>query len=401
MAAGTAGLPPMAGVAAGIAGVRGGEDQEPGAAAENAGAAPGIAGVAVGIAGLLPPGAGVRNPIDLAGAGERDLTTYATLVELLLDSGEVDGVVLTGYFGSYGADAPSLVDAELAVVDALGALVRRYGRPVIVHSMSRDSAAVQALRQHGVPTYATIDQVGWSLGLATELALRTPRPEARTPKVRPGLTESGYLGARAAFVQYGVPYPKAVAVRTVEQVRAAASTMRAPYVLKAAWVEHKSEVGGVAVGLRDAEEAVEAFTVMAARLNAKGENAEGEYVLEEMDVRPHAVELIVGGRRDPAFGPLVVVGAGGTMSELYRDVAVELAPVSVATAEAMLASLAASALLNGWRGAPAVDRRAAAEAVAAVSRMISEREDLLECEVNPLRVAPDGVLAVDALAVTA
>lgn len=363
------------------------------------------ASASAGIAGVLPANAGVRNPIDLAGAGERDLSTYATLVELLLDSGEVDGVVLTGYFGSYGADAPSLTGAELEVVDALGALVKRYARPVIVHSMSRDSAAVQALREHGVPTYATIDQVGWSLGLATELSLRTPRAEIRAsvppvpsrtsigkPSPLPQSAE-GYVGARAVFEAYGVPYPQALVVRTAGEARAAAGRMRAPYVLKAAWLAHKSDVGGVVVGLGDADEAVGALARLVERLGA------GDYVLEEMDTRPGTVELIVGGRRDPSFGALVLVGAGGTMSELYRDVAVELAPVSVETAVAMLRRLKAFPLLEGWRGAPPADIGSAAAAVAAVSRLIAERPDVAECEVNPLRVGQDGVLAVDALVV--
>ncbi|MEV2266426.1 acetate--CoA ligase family protein [Nonomuraea africana] len=347
------------------------------------------------VAALLPSGAGVRNPIDLAGAGERDLTTYARLVEVLLGSGEIDGVVLTGYFGSYGADAPSLVEAELEVVDELGGLVRRRAMPVVVHSMSRDSAAVRALREHGVPTYATIDQVGWSLGLATELALRTPRaPTAGAGGPGPG-TAPGYLAARAVIAAQGVAFPGAVAVRTADDVLRGAAGLRPPYVLKAAWLAHKTEVGGVVVGLREPAEAAAALDGLRARLG------EGEYVLEEMDVRPHTVELIVGARRDPAFGAVVLAGVGGTLSELHRDIAVELAPVTEEEAAVMLSGLKAFPLLDGWRGAPRVDLPAAAAAVAAVSRLVADRPDIAECEVNPLRVGPDGALAVDALVVPA
>jgi acyl-CoA synthetase (NDP forming) len=166
-------------------------------------------------------------------------------------------------------------------------------------------------------------------------------------------------------------------------------------VLKAAWIEHKTEVGGVVLGLGDVVAAADALVALRERLG------DGEYVLEEMDTRDGAVELIVGARRDPAFGPLVLVGFGGTQTELYRDVAVELAPVTPEVAAAMLARLRAYPLLTGWRGRPAVDVEAAAGVVAAVSRLIAERPDVAECEVNPLRVTPAGALALDALLIGA
>lgn len=171
---------------------------------------------------------------------------------------------------------------------------------------------------------------------------------------------------------------------------AAVRGMRGPYVVKAGWLEHKTEVGGVAVGVTDPAAAVRE---MRDRLG------EGEYVVEELDGRDGVVELVVGGRRDPSFGPVVAVGIGGTASEVYADVTVELAPVDPGTAEAMLRRLRGFPLLAGWRGAGEADLRAAAEAVAAVSRLIAERDDVAECEVNPLRVGPDGALAVDALVV--
>ncbi|WP_214316584.1 acetate--CoA ligase family protein [Nonomuraea sediminis] len=325
-------------------------------------------------------------PIDLAGAGERDMAAYAQVIEPLLASGEVDAVVLTGYFASYGADTPSLAAAELEVVAALGDLVRRHGRPVVVHSMTRDSAAVRALRERGIPVYATIDQVGWAL------ARRSPAAPARaaTPGAPSPGRGWGYLEARALLSGYGVPYGRAVGVKSDGEVAAAVRGMRGPYVVKAGWLEHKTEVGGVAVGATDPAAAVRE---MRERLG------EGEYVVEELDGRDGVVELVVGGRRDPSFGPVVAVGIGGTASEVYADVTVELAPVDPGTAEAMLRRLRGFPLLDGWRGARGADLRAAAEAVAAVSRLVAERDDVAECEVNPLRVGPDGALAVDALVV--
>ncbi|MEV7970100.1 acetate--CoA ligase family protein [Sphaerisporangium sp. NPDC088356] len=359
-------------------------------------AVPGLAGAAAEMAEALPEGAAVRNPVDLAGAGERDLGVYARLTRRLADSGEVDAVVLTGYFGSYGADEPSLAGAELEVVAQLGTAVRAGGRPVVVHSMARDCPAVDALREHGLPAYHTIDAAARALAYAARLALHPARPAPPPPagdRAALPTRDSAYLAARDALAAYGVPFAAASPVRDAASVLAAAGRLRAPYALKAAWLEHKSDLGGVALGLVDAGAAVEALGTLVARLG------EGEYVLEEMDSRPGVVELIVGGRQDPSFGPVVLAGLGGVQAELYRDVAVELAPVTPAQALEMLRGLRGHALLAGWRGRPPVAVEAVAEAIAGVSRLVADRPDVLECEVNPLRAAPDGVLAVDALAV--
>ncbi|MEO5652494.1 MAG: acetate--CoA ligase family protein, partial [Marmoricola sp.] len=123
----------------------------------------------------------------------------------------------------------------------------------------------------------------------------------------------------------------------------------------------------------------------------------GRYVVEEMDTRPDTIELIVGTRRDRSFGPLVLVGAGGVTAELYRDTEVALAPVSEDEAEQMLRSLKLAPVLGGWRGRPAVDVHAAARVVAAVSRLLVEQPDVVEAEINPLRVGPDGAVALDVL----
>jgi hypothetical protein len=123
----------------------------------------------------------------------------------------------------------------------------------------------------------------------------------------------------------------------------------------------------------------------------------GTYVLEEMDTRQDTVELIIGATRDPSFGPVILVGAGGIHAELFKDTAIELAPVTPATAEEMLARLISAPLLSGWRGAPAPDVAALAEVIALVSETLVARPDLAEIELNPVRVGPDGVLAVDAL----
>ncbi|GGU38371.1 acetate--CoA ligase family protein [Lentzea flava] len=355
------------------------------------------------------------NPVDLAGAGERDLSNYARAVEVLVRGGDVDTVVLSGYFGSYGADTPSLEDAEVAVAHRICSLARETGVPVAVHSMCADSAAVRALRAGGVPVQHTIERVVAALGDAARLgalsvaaaarsgALSLPLAGAPTGpelSVPAGRIESGdpfrgdpcaslphqpgYLTAREllSFVRF----PRAHAVTSAAEVKA--TTLTGPYVLKADWLPHKSEHGGVKTGLTDP---ATAFEEMEARLGP------GTYVLEEMDTREDAVELIIGAKRDHSFGPVILVGAGGIHAELFRDTAIELAPVTPATAREMLARLVLAPLLSGRRGAKPVDVTALAELIAQISATLVARPDLSEIELNPVRVGPDGVLAVDAL----
>lgn len=348
------------------------------------------------LAEILPTGAGVANPVDLAGAGEQDLDTYSQVVDTILASGEVDTVVLSGYFGCYGSDTPDLLGRELSVVARLADSVRTHARPVVVHSMSHDSDAVRQMRARAVPTLHTIDAAARSISLAATLAARHPHEAGH---VAPGGAEVGealgYLDARARLTAYDVCYPAARAVNTPEEAREAAATLRTPLVLKAGHLEHKTEVSGVTIGIASPEDAATAFEEMAGRLGP------GDYVLEEMDTRDSTVELIVGARRDSSFGPVVVVGLGGIHAELYRDVALALAPVTPESAAQLITSLQALPLLQGFRGRPGVDIAAAASVVAAVSRLIADEPDIVECEVNPLRVAPTGAVAVDALVVTA
>jgi hypothetical protein len=128
---------------------------------------------------------------------------------------------------------------------------------------------------------------------------------------------------------------------------------------------------------------------------------DGDYVLEEQDTRPDAVEVLIAARRDPHLGAVVVVGAGGTDTEIHRDIRLERAPVSHETATAMLNGLRSAPLLHGWRGRPAVDIDKLAGLVVTVSVLIAQRRDIGEIELNPVRATLTGPLAVDALVLRA
>jgi acetate---CoA ligase (ADP-forming) len=333
------------------------------------------------LAQWLPEGATTRNPVDLAGAGEQDLGIYSRIARLLASSGEIDTVLLTGYFGSYGADMPALKDRELEVIAELGT-------PTVVHSMSESGSAVDSLRDNGIPVYRDIDSALTALGGGARSTRATPRDLPRTGR-ETGSVGSGYLAARQLLSAIGVRFPACAEVNGVVSVE----RLRAPYVLKADWLMHKSEAGGVVLGLADKSEVEVAHADLVARIGP------GRYVVEEMDTRPHVVEMIVGARQDPSFGPVVILGAGGVEAELHRDTTIELAPVDSRLALEMLNRLRCAPLLDGWRGRPAVDKHGLADLIVAVSELIAARVDIAEVELNPVRVTVDGPLAVDALVV--
>lgn len=338
----------------------------------------------------LPTGAACSNPVDLAGAGEQDLGNYAAVVEHVCAAADVDAVVMTGYFGCYSQDVPDMTDAEVAVARKLGAIASTAGLPVLVHTMAPDSVTARALWDHGVPTYGRIEA---AMRVVAALSESTPTPVAAVRESTTAVVEPGYWSARAVLSDAGVSFPPGAVVRDSAGLDAAADGLRAPLVLKAGWLEHKSEVSGVRVNLRDRADLHAAFDDMRARLG------DGEYVVEEQDQRPDAVEVLIAARRDPHLGPVVVVGAGGTETEVLRDIRMECAPVSPTTATAMLEGLRMAPLLHGWRGRAPVDVDALTAAVMAVSQLIAARPDISEIELNPVRATTSGVLAVDALVV--
>jgi hypothetical protein len=226
--------------------------------------------------------------------------------------------------------------------------------------------------------------------------------------------------AQAGFEDRGVPGKAAQALperESLERVAAAGvptiPTTPAPSVEAAvdAWralgrpialkldmpgLAHKSEVGGVVL-LLDDEVAVRAA---AAGLLHAGHGLDGR--ARGLLVQPMAsrgLEMIVGARRDPQVGPLVVVGLGGVLAEALDDVAVAVAPLDVAAAAGLLDRLRGAPLLDGFRGGPVVDRLAVGEVVAAVSRLIAGDASIVEVDLNPVIAGPTGAVAVDALVV--
>ncbi len=339
----------------------------------------------------LPASAG-SNPIDFA-IGTTEPDAYARALAVVASSGETDAVLAVGQLGYWSARFPEfedLVQAELNGAAAMARVALGAGKPLVVSTVYQDSAPAATLRAEGVPVYR---EIASAVAALAALAGAGGRPGGVPDLPRPATpvtTSCGYLEARALLREAGLSFPGARRVDTCEEALAAARAVGFPVVLKALGILHKSDAGGVALGLGDEAAVAAAWRNMTERLRPPGLAVECEVE------RSGAVELIIGCRRDPRFGPVALVGLGGVYAEVLRDVRTALAPVTPDEARAMLGELRGAPLLDGARGRPRLDGAAAARALADLSRFAAEHPEVGEVEVNPLLVSPDGVTALDA-----
>ncbi|MGH9304157.1 MAG: acetate--CoA ligase family protein [Acidimicrobiales bacterium] len=347
---------------------------------------------------------GTGNPVDLAGAGEQDIWSFSRVVSGLTQSDEVDAVLLTGYFGGYGIYGPDIAEAESAVARRLVELVASSGKPVVVHAMHRgddeaprsngESGPLGILRAGRIPVYPSVEDAA---GALFRLCGRPQGPDASSiqrviseSQASPALLEGGYFGARALLEQSGFPLSPSRRVTDLEQARKAASDLGYPVAVKAAEIEHKSDSGGVLLGISSDAELDRATARLWRAFPATALS------VEPMVSLAGGVELLVGTIRDPRFGSVALVGLGGIYTEILSDTAVALAPVSAAEAERLIRSLRGASLLGGARGRPPLDLSAAAAALSLLSEIGALHEEIAELEVNPLLVASSGAYGLDA-----
>lgn len=347
------------------------------------------ASVSAALRALLPPSAAVTNPVDLAGAGEQDITSFAKVLETTLSNEHLDAVLITGYFGGYGGYGDTLAAREIETAHEMARIAKAHGKPVVVHTMHHGSEAARVLAESGLPVFAAVEDAARTLAVFGDGKTPPPVPQlAETPE-RAAESDS-YWEARELFRAAGLSFPGAALVESADAAADAAARIGYPVVVKAMGLLHKSDSGGVALGLADEDQLRAAVLDMQERLQPPG------FCVEAMADLRDGVELIVGVQSDPRFGPVAMVGLGGIFTEVLKDVAFALAPVDQATARDMLDGLRAAALLHGVRGRPPVDLDAAAAAIAAVTSVAAHHPEITELEVNPLLATPTGALGLDA-----
>jgi len=338
------------------------------------------------------------NPVDFFGAKVSDVPDFAYRgTRYALDDAHADAalVVIT--------TAPNLAgmaEEVLRAGDEAGKPVMHVFQPARLANPAR-----AVLAKRGV---AFTDSIGeavealaaWHAWSAYEEPSRAGEPPgfAFTPPLAGG--ELGEAEAKALLSEAGIDVNEGVIVTSEGEARDQAARLGFPLVLKVVspQVVHKTEVGGVTLDLRTADDVARALTAMRQRVQATRPDARIDGFLLQRMV-PQGVELLLGARRDPQFGPMVTVGSGGVLVELLKDVVTLVAPVSHAEARAALRGLRIAPLLAGYRGARPVDVDAAADAIVrfgAIACRMGERD--FEIEVNPLALGPAGCVALDARA---
>ncbi|WP_256839147.1 acetate--CoA ligase family protein [Ornithinimicrobium faecis] len=340
------------------------------------------------------PSSRFNNPLDLSGQIGAEPQLLREVLHHVAGQEQVDSIIL-GF--AYMLQSPVVARV---FVDAIIEAADTFGKPMVVAGLATPEIEDE-LRAHGVLVQPMpVDAVNALAALAGELPRRVAAPRSgggpdsvgSDSDVIPGMV----TGTRAAALLPGLPFVTTHAVMDREEAIAVARSFSYPIVLKGEsdQVTHKTELGLVRIGLRDDAEVGEAYDQVAASLAASGD---GSVVVQPM-VR--GVEMILGVRNDPTFGPVVMVGSGGVFVEVLKDVAFGLPPLDRASAGRMVDSLRGLPLLEGARGAQIAAREDLLDALVALSEAaLLHREVMQDVDVNPFIVTstPGTSVAVDAV----
>jgi acetate---CoA ligase (ADP-forming) len=335
------------------------------------------------LGGLIDDGLAPTNPLDVWGTGADTRQLFGSCLRAMADD---PGVGVT----ALAVDLVTEFDGDTAYADAVLDVAKTTEAPLAVLTSvpsAIDAPIAHRLRDNGIPVLE-----GYRSGIAALGHLtRWPLPIDCSP---PATTRRRIPHDAPAFeilAAYGVPVVESRTAHSIGVAIAAAEAIGYPVALKTVGALHKSDVGGVVLDIADDEELTAAYAAMTRSL--------GSVVTIEPMVA-NGVEISVGFVRDDAFGPLVVVAAGGTLVELLADRAVACPPLSYAGALRLLDGLRIRPLLAGWRGGKAVDIDALADVIVAFSTMAIELGEAFDAvEANPVIASAGGVIAVDALAI--
>lgn len=341
---------------------------------------------------LLDDGLTATNPLDLWGTGADTHELFRASLSVIADDPAVAVTALA-------VDLVTEFDGDTAYADAVVDVAAATDAPLAVLTSipaAIDRAVAERLRSNGI---AVLEGACSGLAALGHLA-SWPSPidhsepvvdQTRRERWLHRLTDWEPSAAFDLLADYGVGVARSDTAASLEETLAAGRAIGYPVAMKTLGAEHKSDVGGVVLGIADEDTLRAQYTAMADRLGPA------------VTVQPmiaEGVEVSVGVVRDPAFGPLLVVAAGGTLVELLDDRAVALPPLSRAGTMQLLDGMRIRALLAGWRGGAPVDLTALADVIVAFSTLAIELGDAIDAvEANPVIVSADGAIAVDALLV--
>ncbi|HKP75393.1 MAG TPA: acetate--CoA ligase family protein [Longimicrobiaceae bacterium] len=358
------------------------------------------------LAEQLPAEASVQNPVDMIASATAE--SYRMAVEAVLADARVDAVI--------AAFVPPLgirqQDVAQAIVDAAGG---QHDKPVLAVLMGREGlpAGLAELNAAGIPGYRFPESAVRALAAMYRQRVWQERPAGEVRRFEPdadavrAILDRAAAGGREKLSEtevmrvlgaYGIPVAPYRVVRTADDARCAADELGWPVVLKtlSPRIIHKSDVGGVYVGVEDAEELARAWTQVAVdaprRAGVAADEVEGVLVQKMVS---GGKETIVGMTSDPQFGPVLMFGLGGIYVEALGDVVFRVHPVNDVDAREMVRSIRGWRLLAGVRGEPASDTAAVEKVIQRVSRLVGDFDEIREMDINPWLAFPSGGVAVD------
>ena len=366
---------------------------------------------------ILPPFSPIANPLDAWGSGDLE-TTYPSCVNAAAAEDDID--VLAVSRDTPAGVAAREIEQSMAVAESAVEAARRTRKPVLLFSnlCAGFEPAVEAiLAEGGVPylqgTDETLRAVQSFVDYRGFLERRDDRdrpgcpspPELPTWRARLQQGPLSEVEARRLLADYGIRGPIERVARSAEDAVEAAEAVGYPVVLKilSPDIQHKTEIGGVRVGLEDGTAVRWAFDEVTVAAQNHHPDADLHGVLIQESVGSEAVEVIVGLVNDADFGPTVVFGSGGVLVELFKDSSLRLPPITRREAAEMIHETKAARLLEGFRGSPPADTEALIDALVRVSQLaVDLRGRIRALDINPLKVLPQGqgIRAVDALVET-
>jgi len=354
----------------------------------------------------LPEAANFYNPVDVL--GDADAERYRYAAEHLLRDENVDGII--------AVLTPQAMTRAKEVAEEVASVAAGSKKPVLACFMGGGAMeeAVEVLNDSRVPVYSYPERAVQALARMAEYQEWLDEPPDEYIRVVPytggvrrvfeaarveGRLDLGEVEAREVLKAYGLRVPESEVAGSGEEAAEQAEKIGFPVVMKIVSPDilHKSDIGGVRIGIRDRQEATDAYDLMMLRVRRFMPDADLRGVLVQEMIQGGR-EVIIGSTRDPQFGPLVMFGLGGIYVEVLKDVSFRVAPVGERHARRMVDEIRSAALLRGARGEKGSDIEAIVNTVLVVSQLVTDFPEILEMDINPLKVGEvgEGAVAVDA-----